>query len=163
MVNYKFSDEQCDYIIKYFQSLLHEYTGSGRKYKRLTIKKDDKQYEWLWNDVDTLIKENLGKDHLLTMWILVLRYDVGDYFLPHTDGVYVGENDRYLSGGVELSKKSDFDGGDFIFENKLLEFNRGSLITHGLDELHEITTVTRGTRWSIHFGINNKIREKSMI
>jgi predicted 2-oxoglutarate/Fe(II)-dependent dioxygenase YbiX len=109
----------------------------------------------LWDSVDNLIKNNLNNNHYLSKWIIVLRYDIGDYFNPHTDNPNPSDtDDRSLSGGIELSNKDDFDGGEYIVRDINNPFERGKLFTHKLTELHEITKVTKGTRWSLHFGIH---------
>lgn len=157
MENYKFSEEYCQKIIDSFQNtdlLFHQKTHN-RNYKKFKIDLKDEFYKWLIEDVDNLIKKNLGNSHYITLWLIILKYDTGDYFLPHTDGYGKTEN-RCLSGGVELSKREEFEGGDFVVNNIPRKFERGKLITHKIDEIHEITKVTKGTRWSLHFGINNR-------
>ena len=154
MTNYKLSNEYCDNIINHFKNgLMENFQTLDRKYKKFIIYQNDEKYKYLWNDIDSLIKNNFGSNHYLSIWIIVLRYDIGDYFLVHEDR-YNQDDDRYLSGGVELSNKSDFKGGEFIVNNVITPFERGKLMTHKVTELHEIKPITSGTRWSLHFGIN---------
>jgi hypothetical protein len=159
MVSYKLSNEYCDDIINHLNDLVEDFQTFDRKYKRFIIHQNNEEYKYLWNDIDLLIKNNFGNNHYLSIWIIVLRYDVGDYFLPHMDR-YNQDDDRYLSGGVELSNKSDFEGGEFIVNNLITPFERGKLITHKVTELHEIKPIISGTRWSLHFGIN---KSKSLV
>ena len=63
----------------------------------------------------------------------MLKYDIGDYFLPHIDR-YNQDDDRYISGGIELSNEDDFKGGEFVVKNIKIPFERGKLINHKLNE-----------------------------
>ena len=158
MENFKLSYEYCNKIIEVFNSpnLMETFISKDRSYKRFII--DDNsvnktKYIWLWDSVDNLIKTNLGNDYYLSIWVIILKYDSGDYFSLHADKP--DQNDaRCLSGGVELSNRYDFIGGDYIIQNIPNDFDRGRLVTHKVNVLHEITPVTHGTRWSLHFGIN---------
>jgi len=156
MDNSKFSKEYCDKIVKYFSNstLLKPISNFERKHKMFIVR-ENTGFDWLWDDVNTLIKTNINSDHFLTLWISVLRYDKGDYFSKHEDSPNQSDS-RFMSGGIELSEKNDFEGGEFVILNETVEFDRGSLISHSVITPHEIKKVTNGTRWSLHFGINRK-------
>lgn len=156
MVNYKFSDSYCDEIISFFENsnLLYDQKTQNRKYKKFKINVDDLNFKWLVDSVNKLIKENLGIEYYMSIWLLVLKYDVGDYFLKHIDRDT--KDNRCYSGGVELSPKTDFEGGKFIVSSQPRDFERGTLLTHSPEEYHEITQITQGTRWSLHFGISDR-------
>ena len=79
----------------------------------------------------------------------------GDYFEKHQDR-NSQDDDRCLSGGIELSDESDFEGANYLLKRKPIEFERGKLFTHKLTDEHEITKTKKGTRWSLHFGINKQ-------
>lgn len=153
MIN--FTKEYCDSIINQFSknNLIEKFEAHDRKYNRFIIYQNNEEYKYLWNDIDLLIKNNFGNNHYLSIWIIVLKYDIGDYFLPHTDRPNQ-DDDRYISGGIELSNEDDFKGGEFIVKNIKIPFHRGKLITHKVTDIHEIKPVISGTRWSLHFGIN---------
>lgn len=155
MVSYKtFSKSFCDKIIDYSlkTSILEEIETPNRKYKRAVIMENDFNWNWLWNSVDKMIKENLGDSYSLTDWIMILRYDVGDYFLEHID---LGNDSPYrdYSGGVELLDKSEYEGGEFVLEKKVKKIQRGELFTHLQNQQHSIKKITKGTRWALHFCI----------
>ena len=160
MENFKFSDKYCDKVIKYFSesNLLKPISNFERNHSMFIVK-ENSGFDWLWNDVNRLIQTNINSDHFLTLWISVLKYDKGNYFLSHEDSPNQNDN-RFMSGGVELSKKDDFKGGEFVILNETVQFDRGSLISHNVTTPHEIKEVTNGTRWSLHFGIN---RRKSLV
>lgn len=161
MESYKLTEEYCNNIIKVFseEETMETFIINGRrKYKRFIIFNNShlkSKYQWLWNDIEDIIKYNLGYNHYLTLWIIVLRYDKGDYFKEHIDRPNQ-DDDRCLSGGIELSDESDFEGANYILKGKQIKFERGKLFTHKLTDEHEITKTKKGTRWSLHFGINKQ-------
>jgi len=167
MENYKFSKDYCNKLIKHFsENETMErfedkdipkggYYQSSRSYQRFIIWDNSvpDKYKWLWKDVDTLIKRNLGNNYYLSLWLIVLKYSKGDYFEKHQDRP-TQDDGRCLSGGVQLSDKNDFEGADYVVKDEVMEFVRGKLFTHKLTDEHEITKTKKGTRWSLHFGIN---------
>ena len=86
--------------------------------------------------------------------ITFLIYEKGDFFGEHSDGEYAAPKHRQsgvLSGGYLLN--DEYKGGNFIVDGKKLEVGVGELITFGREILHEITEVTDGIRYSLHFSI----------
>ena len=57
-------------------------------------------------------------------------------------------------GGIELSNHNDYEGGRSILNGLDSKSKRGHLFVHSPDEVHEITEVTKGTRYSLHFCIS---------
>ena len=113
-------------------------------------------YKWFIN----LIKKDVKRTNPnleLSEWITLLVYKKGDYFKPHTDA---SSYDAYLSAGYILNK--DYEGGDYIIKgNTLNNIEIGELFTFGRDDMHEITEVTNGIRYSIHYALKNP--KKSII
>jgi len=160
MENYKiWNIDFCNKVIDIFcnDKDMAEFQIDGRKYKRRELNEFEKDgiYSWIWISVDDLIKKTLGTNYYLKNWIVGLRYDVGDYFLEHKDD-YGTKNDRVLSGGVELSDKTTYDGGVYLLEGIDMRAERGVLFTHNPHIDHEITEVTKGTRYSLHFCIGKE-------
>jgi hypothetical protein len=160
MENFKLTEDYCNNIIKVFseKETMETFLSHNRLYKRFIIIENSElkdKYEWFWNDIDNLIKNNLGDNYNLSIWIIILKYEKGDYFEKHQDRPSQ-DDDRCLSGGIELSDKNDFEGANYVVKNKVMEFERGKLFTHRLTDEHEITKTKKGTRWSLHFGINKQ-------
>ena len=159
MENFKLTEDYCNNIIKVFseEETMERYVvENNRAYKRFIIQNNSElkdKYKWLWEGVDNLIKCNLGNNYHLTIWLIVLKYDKGDYFAKHDDKTKQ-DDDRCLSGGIELSNEADFEGANYVLKGKPTKFKRGKLFTHKVTDIHEITKLTKGTRWSLHFGIN---------
>jgi|14BtaG_2_1085337.scaffolds.fasta_scaffold59001_2 hypothetical protein len=146
----------CEQIINDFlnDNQLNNFEHFNRKYKRHII--TDKTLS-IWESIDDLIKSNLGIEYYLSHWIIGLKYDKGDYFAKHSDGQgndKEGYGLRIYSGGIELSNKNDYDGGNYILNGVDSKSKQGHLFLHKPDEVHEITKVKRGTRYSLHFCIS---------
>ena len=159
----------CDKVIETFcnDDVMENYFSHNRKYKRYIL--HQQQYDelskqmfllehqkvcWVWESVDKLIKANLGENHYLTTWLIGLRYDKGDYFLEHKDGY--GQGERYLSGGIELSTIDKHEGGIYTIEGEAKRNKEGVLFVHSPLASREITKVTKGTRYSLHFCISKE-------
>jgi SM-20-related protein len=96
-----------------------------------------------------------------------LRYDVGDYFVPHQDGNTPALHDdsrfRRVSGVIFLSPRSDeprddaYSGGELRFHGHYSEPHPpesaqgtpGSLVAFKSEITHEVTMVTNGVRYSV--------------
>ena len=81
--------------------------------------------------------------------ITLLIYEKGDFFTEHSDKIYAT---GILSGGYLLN--DEYKGGNFIVDGKKLEVGVGELFTYGRDVLHEVTEITDGVRYSLHFFID---------
>lgn len=88
-----------------------------------------------------LVKRDTGYD--------LLRYKEGQFYITHTDTF--AENPREVSCSFALN--DDFEGGEFAFFNKEVGYklSKGSALMFPSNFMypHEITQVTKGTRYSI--------------
>jgi len=96
-----------------------------------------------------------------------LRYDEGDFFVPHQDGntpmVWDDSRFRRVSCVLFLSEKSDapaegaYGGGDLVFHAPYTDpgppvaagARPGSLVAFRAETTHEVTPVTHGVRYTI--------------
>lgn len=97
-----------------------------------------------------------------------LRYETGDYFVPHQDGntpmIWDDSRFRRISAVLFLSRKADdpapgtYGGGSLVFHGDYrgLEQERaaagaapGSLVTFRAETTHEVTPVTHGVRYTV--------------
>jgi hypothetical protein len=116
--------------------------------------------------VENLINNDLLKInpiYKVSEVITLLEYNVGDFFGKHADGPsYESNNDiAILSGGYLLNE--DFEGGEFIINDKKLDTPIGSIFTFGRNEMHEVNPVTKGTRYSLHFVVNKPKPKKTLL
>ncbi|MBB4639023.1 2OG-Fe(II) oxygenase [Longimicrobium terrae] len=96
-----------------------------------------------------------------------LRYETGDFFVPHQDGntpmVYDDSRFRRVSAVIFLSHRAEQDapgtygGGSLVFHGPstgppvqvAAEGRPGSLVTFRAETTHEVTPVTHGVRYTI--------------
>lgn len=155
------SDEICDLIkSKYTDKVELIEIVKGRRQKNYH------EYDtnsWIHGIVSELIYKNLGNQFKLIERVTILRYDMGDYFIEHVDGpsnLKLNKNLPYhFYGGVELSEKYEFIGGEFYINSKDVDYKKGRMFTHGFYDRHGVKKVEKGTRWSIHFLIYKEIKD----
>tara|TARA_R100000008_G_scaffold86435_1_gene79522 strand:- start:862 stop:1344 length:483 start_codon:yes stop_codon:yes gene_type:complete len=113
-------------------------------------------YKWFIELLKKDVKK-LNPNYEISDWVSFMVYKRGDYFKPHTDQ---SSYDAYLSAGYLLNQ--DFDGGDYIIKgNTLNNIEIGELFTFSRTDIHEVTQITKGNRYAIHFAILNT--KKSII
>lgn len=96
-----------------------------------------------------------------------LRYETGDYFVPHQDGntplVWDDSRFRRISAVIFLSHRAEdplpdtYGGGSLVFhgpytgppERVTAAARPGSLVTFRAETTHEVTPVTHGVRYTI--------------
>jgi SM-20-related protein len=96
-----------------------------------------------------------------------LRYETGDYFVPHQDGntpmVWDDSRFRRISAVIFLSRRSDeeapdtYGGGELVFHGPYsgphlrvpAQAEPGTLVTFRAETTHEVTPVTHGVRFTI--------------
>ena len=151
--NFLLSDEFCQRIISEYMDKVSLVEMVNRRRQKNYHEYDTSS--WVHSIVNNLITENLGNSYKLLERVTILKYEIGDYFIEHVDGPgnikMRNELPYHFYGGVELSEKSDFDGGEFFIKNKKVDYKKGRMFTHGFSDPHSISKLTRGTRWSIHF------------
>lgn len=80
---------------------------------------------------------------------VMLKYEVGDLQSEHVDTAW-RINPKYRVHAVWITPlNNDYEGGDLYVEGKLIEQVIGIPIKHLRTTPHEITEVTKGTRYSI--------------
>jgi len=155
-----FPDDLCKQIIMEYKDKvkLVEIVNGRRQHNYHEYDTDS----WIHSVVNNLITKNLGDNYTLLERVTILRYNVGDYFIEHTDGPgnikMKSELPYHFYGGVELSDNSEFKGGEFYIKGKNVEFKKGRMFTHGFSDKHGVREVIEGTRWSIHFLIYKNIQ-----
>jgi PKHD-type hydroxylase len=160
-----FDDAECDAIVALGGAAPMEdgplYGGDGRQVDK--ARRDVRsrlvargEAPWLFARLDRLFARGAEQFGLevgpVGEPIQVLRYDQGGHFaMWHTDaGV---DAQRLVSMSVELSERSDYQGGelevapDLVGRARILP--RGSAQLFPSRALHRVTPVTRGTRWAL--------------
>ena len=102
---------------------------------------------WLFDEIELLLPKKLH----LTDNFRGCKYIEGCYMKEHMDGDY---SNAYLSGGILLN--NDYEGGEFMFGSEKLKAEVGEIFTFGRNILHNINTVKKGIRYSLHFHVMNQ-------
>lgn len=79
-------------------------------------------------------------------------YNIGDFYGPHCDADE--NNKRILSISVQLSKPSEYEGGDLCLHGiggspSPVTNEQGTVVIFPSNLLHEVEPVTKGTRYSL--------------
>lgn len=99
------------------------------------------------------------------------RYDAGMNFGTHIDNsirFVKGANIRVrtdISATLFLSEPEDYDGGELVIEDTFgtheVKLPAGDLVIYSATSRHNVTPVTRGSRWASFFWIQSMIRDEA--
>lgn len=171
------SQEECNKIISLGEgkwenslSVYKKEINTFRKSKQYTtqIKKGD----WLYNIVERCFSEyNIKLTTNSLFENQIIKYDVGGFIAKHNDVSRYDESgkktDRVYVLNIVLNQ--NFGGGDFVWYDKqknkqFLDKSSGIGAIFKTNELHEVTPVTEGTRYSFSvFLHNNEFEIKKVV
>ena len=93
----------------------------------------------------------------------VLCYNEGCFFNMHTDA-YVGKLHRYKTVLIQLSDENDYEGGELMIEEKIMDKKIGTTVMIDATTLHCMKVLRKGIRYSFviwldreDMGIKNNI------
>ena len=149
-----FSKEECEYI-KSFYNLYKEVDGGdthtlngipikfrkGSSAKFVTIDN---------SELNNFLLEKLKPikvKHIPT--IKIMKYGKGGKLAKHQDFSKYGVDIIYKTLLVQLSESTDYIGGDLVVENTPQSRVIGSLTTISPTDVHEVTTLESGERYSL--------------
>ena len=158
MDNVVFTKEECEYIQSFFNENLAigddeprylEYNG-----KPIEIRKNAKgSYQEITDS--TLIKFIVDKLNPLDIISIkreclnLIRYQEGDYFEKHSDFSKYGIGATYKTMVIQLSDPSKYEGGDLYVKDIPQDRTQGSVSIFLSSDIHEVTKVLKGTRFSL--------------
>jgi PKHD-type hydroxylase len=97
------------------------------------------------------------------------RYDAGMKFEAHVDGAirmipHAGIRMRAdLSSTLFLSDPDDYDGGELVIDDTYgshaVKLPAGDMIVYPATSLHNVTPITRGSRWSSFFWTQSMVKD----
>jgi PKHD-type hydroxylase len=97
------------------------------------------------------------------------RYDAGMKFDAHVDGAirmipHAGIRMRAdISSTLFLTDPADYDGGELVVDDAYgshtVKLPAGDMIVYPASSLHNVTPVTRGSRWSSFFWTQSMVRD----
>jgi len=112
---------------------------------------DDQSLRFILDKIKCLgIKSISVKD------VSIMKYSPGHYFGPHLDFPNY-ENDRLnRTVIIQLSDDKDYSGGDLLVKGIVQPRKIGSLISIKSNEVHEVTKITEGIRYTAAIFLLNK-------
>ena len=128
----------------------------GRSAAALQPREDSS--EWLFARLDKLFAAAADAFGLpvgpLVEPVQILRYEAGGHFATwHSDAGLDAHDRRRISTSVELSERSDYEGGELEIVPDLVgrprTLPRGSAQLFPSRALHRVTPVVRGRRWAL--------------
>jgi PKHD-type hydroxylase len=97
------------------------------------------------------------------------RYDAGMKFEAHVDGAirmipHAGIRMRAdLSSTLFLTDPDDYDGGELVIDDTYgshaVKLPAGDMIVYPATSLHNVTPITRGSRWSSFFWTQSMVKD----
>ena len=147
-----FTKEECEKIISYSKEIKDTYDSlkekiPGVNYFAYNIK-NTKKYNWIFQRLLNFFTESTKLNIKKLPNILHLhRYNENCVFVKHHDKNYPS---RIWNVGVQLS--DDYTGGDLnlYYENKVTVGKEiGNSYIFEPEIFHEVTKITKGTRWSL--------------
>jgi PKHD-type hydroxylase len=116
----------------------------------------DESNEWIYKRLtDSIININQRFWNFDLTRIETLQYSVynkGQFYRNHIDAMYTtaGRASRKLSFSVQLSSPDEYEGGELLFklgpDDQKAKNEKGTIIFFPSYVLHEVTTITKGTR-----------------
>lgn len=79
----------------------------------------------------------------------IMKYDKGDSLAKHQDFNRYGVEPTYKTILIQLSNPNDYDGGNLIVKDIVQSREQGSISIIKPTDEHEVTKITRGTRFSL--------------
>ena len=81
--------------------------------------------------------------------VKLTKYTRGDYFSPHKDYTVYDAGVVRKTLVIQLSSPHEYDGGTLIVEGIPQSRELGSAILFNSNQIHEVTEITQGTRFSL--------------
>lgn len=136
-----FTKEECEFIKKGIENSPAGTSSDDmhRRYEEFLILDDE-----ILNLIFEKIK-NFGVKKIKEGRILC--YKKGCFFNMHTDA-YVGKLHRYKTVLIQLSDEHEYEGGELIIENKIMDKKIGTTVMIDATVLHGMKVLKNGVRFS---------------
>lgn len=113
--------------------------------------------QWIFDRIGHVVKE-LNQHYRFDITgfeaLQIARYTKGSFFNWHVDIGPGNPSRRKLSFSVQLSDPADYEGGELIFragnqDSFVATSEQGGAIVFPTFLPHQVTTITKGVRWSL--------------
>ena len=170
----KISPEVCQLIIdlakgqKFFDAgvVFPDSEGVGIDKDRRIGKNNFNNQQWVYDLIWPYMEEcnkgaEWGFDISSAESYQIAKYEVGDHYKPHLDSIgtqstrWIAKDNPHLHNktrkiSMSLILNDDYEGGDLIlFSTRISKQETGSMIFFPSFLSHEVTPVTKGTRYSL--------------
>ena len=85
--------------------------------------------------------------------IYVIKYNIGDFYKKHHDLLMEMNGSRKVTISIQLSESNDYVGGDLILHTGDIPILVDRIASRGIafvaNIVHEVTTITKGTRYAL--------------
>lgn len=149
------NDDECNFLISLntefnVSRINNPYTKTTEINKnfRNTFESHVELPTWFHTKIKNWLKVNGYELIIPVTHYTFLKYIKGSYFREHRDDAPEGGANKKITLIVELSKSSDYNGGEFIIEGEYIIRDKGDGILFDSHKLHELKEVTEGTRLS---------------
>jgi hypothetical protein len=164
------SQDDCEFLIEEYENrkeqavgeqCLHANTGllTQSTFKRHELIPGTAAYNIISNATGALIDEylkylepmgvhskNFANGLTYPHMLRLMKYEEGQWIHPHID------HDAFEAGSCTFNLNSDYEGGDFSFWNGKKKYKLGTgdalIFPAGYFFIHEVETITKGTRYS---------------
>lgn len=166
-VFYNFLTEaEIDSLIRYFKSIkeinqihtnnwnikdevisqITKSSSSGRQVRITGIRKG--MFPQISEKIQNLFDSVLNQESVLEYPHFLTEYSVGSFHNPHTD---YKDNEWFRDKVVtiQLTDSNEYEGGDLKIGEYLLPRDKGCALVYSGKDIHEVTKVTKGVRFSL--------------
>jgi predicted 2-oxoglutarate/Fe(II)-dependent dioxygenase YbiX len=157
-----FTPEECDEIIKYAENLnqWNLYHTETTRYQVCTIV----DIEWMTDKFIKYVNNVLKINITHPKYIRCIKYETGDVFEKHIDHIPQHHFYGTFIYNINTVLNEDFEGGKFILNDVEYPTNKGYVYYYPSNLVHEVTEITKGTRYSILFGLfTDNIKRNNLI
>lgn len=158
MTNVIFTKEECEYIKSFWSD---ENSISGNEPIEIQ-RKDGSSFTLRYNKsnkasycviedskvLDFILQKVKHLDIIKIPSLKIMKYEEGDVLPPHKDFGSYGAVTNYKTLAIQLTDETEYEGGDLCIWGEPQERTLGSYSIFLRTEEHEVTKVTKGTRYS---------------
>lgn len=171
-----FSPEECNKIINLVLDSPDKYNLYGgqimspkedslqlnsevRRSQITFLPSNDKDCEWIFARVAAAVNQlnseyfNFKLDKIECLQFSQYKSEEEGFYIKHKDQLYSSPINRKISFSVQLSDTESYEGGNLLLHLKNIPDqalrDQGSLTAFPSYTLHEVTPVTKGTRYSL--------------
>jgi len=147
-----FTKSDCEYIKSFYFKGEEVDPSKVAGYSNGEIRFSNSSCKYVTSSESDLIDFILNKTSKLGIKSITsvkfVKYSSGDYMSKHRDHMKYGETLIHKTCMIQLSSSDEYSGGDLIVENKIQSREIGNICIINPTELHEVTKITNGERYS---------------